>query len=176
MTAHVDTFARDNLPPRELWPEFLFDGPDLQFPAQLNCATELLDRRVAAGQGERLCIQGDGIRWTYADLQAEANRIARVLVEDLGLVPGNRVLLRGANSPQLAACWFGVIKAGGIAVGSMPLLRAMSPAPAPTTMRAARPRKIPPCDQPVSSLIGTTKTGIPQNVVAPIMKTLTKQM
>jgi 2-aminobenzoate-CoA ligase len=123
-TAHVDTFARDNLPPRDLWPEFLFDGPDLQFPAQLNCATELLDRRVAAGQGERLCIQGEGIRWTYADLQAEANRIARVLVEDLGLVPGNRVLLRGANSPQLAACWFGVIKAGGIAVGSMPLLRA----------------------------------------------------
>ena len=123
-TAHVDTFARDNLPPRELWPEFLFDGPDLQFPEQLNCATELLDRRVAMGQGDRLCIQGTGIRWTYADLQAEANRIARVLVEDLGLVPGNRVLLRGANSPKLAACWFGVVKAGGIAVGSMPLLRA----------------------------------------------------
>lgn len=123
-TAHVDTFARDNLPPRELWPEFLFDGPDLQFPEQLNCATELLDRRVAMGQGDRLCIQGTGVRWTYADLQAEANRIARVLVEDLGLVPGNRVLLRGANSPKLAACWFGVVKAGGIAVGSMPLLRA----------------------------------------------------
>jgi 2-aminobenzoate-CoA ligase len=123
-TAHVDTFARDNLPPRDEWPEFVFDRPELQFPAQLNCATELLDRRVAAGQGERLCIQGAGVRWTYADLQAEANRIARVLVEDMGLVPGNRVLLRGANSPELAACWFGVIKAGGIAVGSMPLLRA----------------------------------------------------
>jgi 2-aminobenzoate-CoA ligase len=123
-TAHVDTFARDNLPPRDQWPEFLFDGPDLQFPDQLNCATELLDRRVAAGQGERLCIQGTGIRWTYGELQAEANRIARVLVDDLGLVPGNRVLLRGANSPKLAACWFAVVKAGGIAVGSMPLLRA----------------------------------------------------
>jgi 2-aminobenzoate-CoA ligase len=123
-TAHVDTFARDNLPPRDQWPEFVFDGPELQFPAQLNCAAELLDRRVAAGQGERLCIQGSGVRWTYANLQAEANRIARVLVEDLGLVPGNRVLLRGANSPKLAACWFGVVKAGGIAVGSMPLLRA----------------------------------------------------
>jgi 2-aminobenzoate-CoA ligase len=123
-TAHLDTFARDNLPPRDQWPEFVFDGPDLQFPAQLNCATELLDRRVAAGEGDRLCIQGAGVRWTYAELQAEANRIARVLVEDLGLVPGNRVLLRGANSPKLAACWFGVVKAGGIAVGSMPLLRA----------------------------------------------------
>jgi 2-aminobenzoate-CoA ligase len=66
---------------------------------------------------------GQPLRWTYADLQAQANRIARVLVEDLGLVPGNRVLLRGANSPMLAACWFGVIKAGGIAVGTMPLLR-----------------------------------------------------
>jgi 2-aminobenzoate-CoA ligase len=123
-TAHVDTFAADHLPPRDQWPEFLFDSPDLQFPEQLNCASELLDRWVAAGQGDRLCIQGQGVRWSYADLQAQANRIARVLVEDLGLVPGNRVLLRGANSPMLAACWFAVVKAGGIAVGSMPLLRA----------------------------------------------------
>jgi 2-aminobenzoate-CoA ligase len=123
-SAHVDTFARDRLPqPHEL-PEFLFDGPGLQFPEHLNCATELLDRWVAAGQGDRLCIQGHGVRWTYAELQAQANRIARVLVDELGLVPGNRVLLRGANSPMLAACWFGVVKAGGIAVGSMPLLRA----------------------------------------------------
>ena len=123
-TAHIDTFAADHLPPRDQWPEFLFDAPDLQFPVQLNCASELLDRWVAAGQGDRLCIQGQGVRWTYADLQAQANRIARVLVEDMGLVPGNRVLLRGANSPMLAACWFAVVKAGGIAVGSMPLLRA----------------------------------------------------
>ena len=127
-TAHVDTFASDHLPPPEQQPEFLFDRPELQFPERLNCATELLDRWVLtdrrAGLGNRLCIQGTGIRWTYADLQAHANRIARVLVEDLGLVPGNRVLLRGTNSPMLAACWFAVIKAGGIAVGTMPLLRA----------------------------------------------------
>ena len=123
-TAHLDTFARDHLPPPGLQPEFLFDRPELQFPEQLNCATELLDRWVASGQGERLCIQGQGIRWTYADLQREANAIANVLVHDMGLVPGNRVLLRGANSPRLAACWFAVVKAGGIAVGSMPLLRA----------------------------------------------------
>jgi 2-aminobenzoate-CoA ligase len=123
-TAHVDTFAADHLPPRDQWPEFLFDSPDLQFAEQLNCASELLDRWVSAGQGDRLCVQAHGVRWTYADLQAQSNRIARVLVEDLGLVPGNRVLLRGANSPQLAACWFAVVRAGGIAVGSMPLLRA----------------------------------------------------
>lgn len=123
-SAHVDTFAARNLPPREQWPEFLFDSPELQFPEQLNCATELLDRWVERGQGDRLCVQGQGVRWSYADLQAQSNRIARVLVEDMGLVPGNRVLLRGANSPMLAACWFGVVKAGGIAVGSMPLLRA----------------------------------------------------
>ncbi len=124
LTSHVDTFAQDHLPRPELQPEFRFDAPELQFPDRLNCASQLLDRWVDAGQGERLCIQGHGIRWSYADLQREANRIAHVLVQDLGLVPGNRVLLRGANSPQLAACWFGVIKAGGIAVGSMPLLRA----------------------------------------------------
>ena len=127
-TGHVDTFAFDHLPPPEQQPEFLFDRPELQFPERLNCATELLDRWVLtdrqAGLRDRLCVQGTGIRWTYADLQAHANRIARVLVEDLGLVPGNRVLLRGANSPMLAACWFAVIKAGGIAVGTMPLLRA----------------------------------------------------
>jgi len=129
-TALVDSFARDRLPPPEALPEFLFELPGLQFPDTLNCATELLDRWVESGQGDRLCIQGEGgLRWTYADLQAQANRIARVLVEDLGLVSGNRVLLRGANSPMLAACWFAVVKAGGIAVGSMPLLRARELAP-----------------------------------------------
>lgn len=123
-SAHVDGFARERLPPPALLPELLFELPGLQFPPRLNCATELLDRHVAAGQGGRLCIQGAGVRWTYAEFQAQANRIAQVLVQQLGLVPGNRVLLRGANTPMLAACWFAVVKAGGIAVGSMPLLRA----------------------------------------------------
>ncbi len=123
-SAHVDRFARDRLPAPEALPEFIFELPELQFPERLNAATELLDRHVAQGQGGRLCLQGAGVRWSYADLQAQANRIAHVLVDDLGLVPGNRVLLRGANTPMLAACWFGVIKAGGIAVGTMPLLRA----------------------------------------------------
>jgi 2-aminobenzoate-CoA ligase len=128
-SAHVDTFARDRLPAPGQLPQTLFKLPTLQLPAQLNCATELLDRWVAQGHGGRPCVLGaapDGtpIHWTYADLQAQANRIAHVLVQDMGLVPGNRVLLRGANSPMLAACWFGVVKAGGIAVGTMPLLRA----------------------------------------------------
>lgn len=127
-SAHVDTFANDHLPPREQWPELIFELPELQFPARLNCATELLDRWVEKGEGARLCIQGHDlrgdVRWTYAELQAQANRIARVLVEDMGVVPGNRVLLRGANTPQLAACWFAIQKAGAIAVATMPLLRA----------------------------------------------------
>ncbi|MFZ2649421.1 MAG: benzoate-CoA ligase family protein [Burkholderiaceae bacterium] len=123
-TSHIDGFAREHLPPPGLLPEFLFDLPELQFPAQLNVASELLDRWVDAGQGDRPCLRGQGIVWTYAQLQREANQIAHVLVQDLGLVPGNRVLLRGANSPRLAACWFAVVKAGAIAVGSMPLLRA----------------------------------------------------
>ena len=124
LSAHIDTFARDHLPPPEQMPELLFSLPELQFPATLNCATALLDQRVAAGEGERPCIQGTGVRWTYAEFLAQANRIAHVLTQDLGLVPGNRVLLRGANSPMLAACFLAVFKAGGIAVGSMPLLRA----------------------------------------------------
>ncbi|OYU92402.1 MAG: 2-aminobenzoate-CoA ligase, partial [Burkholderiales bacterium PBB5] len=123
-TAHVDTFARDHLPPPAQWPELRFDLPELQFGPQLNCATALLDAPVAAGQGTRPCIRAEGLLWTYAELQAQANRIARVLVHDMGLQPGNRVLLRAPNTPMLAACWFAVMKAGGIAVATMPLLRA----------------------------------------------------
>ena len=123
-SAHIDSFARERLPPPALMPELLFELPELQFPPRLNCAAELLDRHIAAGHGERLCIQGAGVRWNYAEFQAQAHRIAHVLVQQMGLVPGNRVLLRGANTPMLAACWFAVVKAGGIAVGSMPMLRA----------------------------------------------------
>ncbi|MFN3565344.1 MAG: AMP-binding protein [Burkholderiaceae bacterium] len=124
-TAHVDTFARDNLPPRAQWPKFLFELPELRYPERLNCATELLDRAVERGWGERRAIVApDGSVRTYRQLRDEANRIARVLVEDLGVVAGNRVLLRGPNTPLMAACWFAVMKAGAIAVGTMPLLRA----------------------------------------------------
>jgi 2-aminobenzoate-CoA ligase len=123
-TAHVDSFARDNLPPRELWPEFSFDLPELQYPERLNCATELLDRMVERGCGDKPVFYTPNQRWTYRELLERANRIARVLSDDFGLVPGNRVLLRAANNPMLVACWFGVLKAGGIAVTTMPLLRA----------------------------------------------------
>ncbi len=123
-TAHIDTFAADNLPPAELQPDYVFELPELQFPERLNCAAELLDRHVREGRGDRLCIQAEGVRWSYADLQDRANRIASVLTGAMGLVPGNRVLLCGPNNPMLVACWFGVVKAGGIAVAAMPLLRA----------------------------------------------------
>lgn len=122
-TAHIDTFSRDHLPPAELQPKYLFELPELQFPAQLNCATELLDRHVLQGRGDRVCIRAPGLSWTYSDLQEQSNRIANVLVQDLGLVPGNRVLLRAPNNPMLVACWFAVMKAGAIAVATMPLLR-----------------------------------------------------
>ena len=123
-TAHIDTFAADNLPPPEQQPEFIFELPELRFPERLNCAVELLDRHVSEGRGDRLCIQAEGLRWSYADLQLKANRIANVLTQELGLQPGNRVLLCAPNNPMMVACWFGVIKAGGIAVAAMPLLRA----------------------------------------------------
>ncbi|HEV7914671.1 MAG TPA: AMP-binding protein, partial [Albitalea sp.] len=123
-TAHLDAFCARNLPSVDQLPEFRFDLPELQFPERLNCAHDLLDRWIDQGDGDRPCLHGSDLHWTYAELQSQAHRIAHVLVEDLGLVPGNRVLLRGANTPMLAACWFAVVKAGGIAVGSMPLLRA----------------------------------------------------
>jgi 2-aminobenzoate-CoA ligase len=124
-TAHLDTFAADHLPPAEQRPDFLFDLPDLEFHERLNCAGELLDRHVREGRGGRPCVKApNGPAWTYAELQGQAERIAHVLVEECGLVPGNRVLLRAANKPMLVACWFAVMKAGGIAVATMPMLRA----------------------------------------------------
>lgn len=123
-TAHVDTFARDNLPPVDQQPEFVFTLPALQFPERLNCATELLDRHIAEGRGERPCLRADGVTWTYAELQRQANRIANVLVHDQAVVPGQRVLLRAPNTPMMVAAWFAVMKVGAIAVATMPLLRA----------------------------------------------------
>ena len=123
-TAHLDTFARDNLPAAGDLPQTVFSLASLQFPNRVNCAAEILERHIAAGRGESTAILAPGTLWTYAELNAHANRIARVLVEDFGLVPGNRVLLRSPNNPMLAACWFAVLKAGAIAVATMPLLRA----------------------------------------------------
>ena len=121
-SAHLDNFARDNLPPREQWPRFVFDLPELRFPERLN-AGRLLDRAVEAGHGGRTAVLWGDVAWSYDELLDRANRIARVLVEDLGLVPGNRVLLHAPNQPMTIAAWFGILKAGGIVVATMPLLR-----------------------------------------------------
>jgi 2-aminobenzoate-CoA ligase len=122
-TAHLDTFARDNLPASGDWPEIKFTLPELQYPGRLNCGVELLDRMVAGGYGDRPCIWFGKQMWTYRHLLETTNRIAGVLVNDLGLAPGNRVLLRSANNPTMVACWLAAFKAGGIAVGTMPLYR-----------------------------------------------------
>jgi len=97
--------------------------PELAYPERLNCAAELLDRIVESGDGERLVFRFPGGTWTYRHLLETSNRIAHVLIDELGVVPGNRVLLRGPNNPMLAACWFAVLKAGGVVVCTMPLLR-----------------------------------------------------
>jgi 2-aminobenzoate-CoA ligase len=123
-SGHVDTFVRDHLPPTSLQPEFVFESPGLLYPQHLNCVTELLDRIVASGWGERVCIRAQNVCWTYADLLEKANRIANVLVREMGLKTGNRVLLRADNNPMTAACWLAIVKAGGVAVPTMPLLRA----------------------------------------------------
>ena len=123
-SAHVDTFCRDNLPPFDQWPEFLFELPDVQYPERLNCAVELLDAVAERLGADRPCLLSPaGERWTYGDLRRLSNQVARVLVEDHGIVPGNRVLLRGPNNPWLVACWFGALKAGAVVVTTMPLLR-----------------------------------------------------
>jgi 2-aminobenzoate-CoA ligase len=119
----VDTFARDRLPPKELWPRLHFDLPELRYPERLNCATVLLDDAIGEGHGDRPAILTDAGTLTYRDLLGRANRIANVLKE-AGIVPGNRVLLRGYNGPELYAAWLAVMKSGAIAVTTMPMLRA----------------------------------------------------
>lgn len=121
----MDTFAKDHLPSKEIWPSVETRGiEELRYPAQLNAAVELLDRKVESGAGSRPCLRTDNGVWSYQELLEYANRLANLLVSH-GLCPGERVLLRDANSPMMAACWFAVLKVGGIAVTTMPQLRAL---------------------------------------------------
>ncbi len=119
---HTDTFTRDNLPPPDQWPDFLLDGFD--YPEQLNAAVELTDAMVAKGFGDHTALIGNGRRRTYKELADWTNRLAHVLVEDLGVQPGNRVLIRSANNPAMVACWLAATKAGAVVVNTMPMLRA----------------------------------------------------
>jgi 2-aminobenzoate-CoA ligase len=123
-SAHVDTFARDNLPPADQWPDLLLDRPEFQYPEHLNAAVELTDRMVEKGFGDRTALIGNGRRRTYKELTDWSNRLAHALVEDFGVKPGNRVLLRSGNNPAMVAAWLAVTKAGAVAVNTMPLLRA----------------------------------------------------
>ena len=123
-TAHVDHFAADNLPPKSAWPDIDYSRlPELAaLPDRINCATELLDNQAAINRDAR-AVFDDTISWSYSELLNQANRIANFLVNDLGIRPGNRILLRSGNNPMYAACWFAVMKVGAIAVATMPLLR-----------------------------------------------------
>ncbi|WP_415715624.1 AMP-binding protein [Roseibium sp.] len=121
-SAHVDTFARDNLPPEDCWPDFLLDGFD--YPEQLNAAVELTDKMVERGFGDHTALIGNGRRRTYKELADWTNRLAHALSEDLGVKPGNRVLIRSANNPAMVACWLAATKAGAVVVNTMPMLRA----------------------------------------------------
>jgi 2-aminobenzoate-CoA ligase len=121
-TAHTDTFARDNLPPPEQWPDLPLDRFD--YPEELNAAVELADRMVERGFSDQVALIGNGRRRTYKELSDWTNRIAHALVEDYGLKPGNRVLVRSANNPAMVACWLAATKAGAVVVNTMPMLRA----------------------------------------------------
>jgi 2-aminobenzoate-CoA ligase len=121
-SAHVDTFTRDNLPPTQKWPDILLGH--FEYPEELNTAVELTDRMVARGFGDHIALIGNGRRRTYKELSDWTNRIARALVEDFAIKPGNRILIRAANNPALVACWLAATKAGAVVVNTMPMLRA----------------------------------------------------
>ena len=123
-SAHVDTFTRDNLPPFDQWPDLLLDRPEFQYPDRLNAAVELTDRMVERGFGDRVALIGNGRRRTYKELADWSNRVAHTLVENYGVKPGNRILIRSGNNPALVAAWLAATKAGAVVVNTMPLLRA----------------------------------------------------
>ena len=123
MKHYVDNFAHNHLPSEELQPDYIRNHPDFEFPENLNCVDKLLDNHIKEGRGNDIAIQTFTEKWTFQDLYEKSNQIAHVLVDDLGFVSGNRVLIRSANNPMFVACWFAILKAGGIVVATMPLLR-----------------------------------------------------
>jgi 2-aminobenzoate-CoA ligase len=123
-SAHVDTFTRDNLPPLDQWPDLLLDRPEFQYPEYLNAGVELTDRMVERGFGDHTALIGNGRRRTYKELADWSNRLAHALVENYGVKPGNRVLIRSGNNPALVAAWLAATKAGAVVVNTMPMLRA----------------------------------------------------
>jgi 2-aminobenzoate-CoA ligase len=124
-SGHLDDFARRNLPPAGQWPELLLDRPEFQYPDYLNAAVELTDRIVEKGMGDRIALIGNGRQRTYKELADWSNRLAHALVENYGVKPGNRVLIRSGNNPALVAAWLAATKAGAVVVNTMPLLRAV---------------------------------------------------
>ena len=124
-SAHADTFARDKLPPFEQWPDLLLDRPEFQYPDRLNAAVEMTDRMVEKGFGDHTALIGNGRRRTYKELTDWSNRLAHALVENYGVKPGDRVLIRSGNNPALVAAWLAATKAGAVVVNTMPLLRAV---------------------------------------------------
>src|SRR5437763_8364636 len=123
-SGHVDDFARRNLPPVAQWPDLMLDRPEFQYPEYLNAAVELTDRLVEKGYGDRIALIGNGRQRTYKELADWSNRLAHALVENYGLKPGNRVLIRSGNNPALVAAWLAATKAGAVVVNTMPMLRA----------------------------------------------------
>ncbi len=120
-TAHIDTFSRDNLPPAGELPDFLLEK--FAYPDRINAGVEFTDKMVEKGFGDRTALIGNGRRRTYKELSDWTNRLAHALVSDLGVKPGNRVLVRSANNPAMVACWLAATKAGAVVVNTMPLLR-----------------------------------------------------
>src|SRR3984885_13710180 len=121
-SGHVDDFTRRNLPPSELWPELLLDRAEFQYPEYLNAAVELTDRNVEKGFGDHIALIGNGRQRTYKELADWSNRLAHALVENYGVKPGNRVLIRSGNNPALVAAWLAATKAGAVVANTMPML------------------------------------------------------
>lgn len=126
-TGHTDPFARNNLPPRELWPDIDVSG--FEYPEYLNVGHELTDAMVSKGFGNNIALIGNGRQRTYSELAAWTNQIAHVLVDDLGVKPGNRILIRSPNTPAMVACWLAATKAGAVVINTMPMLRAVELSP-----------------------------------------------
>jgi 2-aminobenzoate-CoA ligase len=160
-SAQVDRFVHEHLPPRDQWPQRIYERPELALPPQINLVVRLLDEAVERrGWGDRPLFRSDDQTWTYRQAQSQVDRIAHTLVRDLGLIPGNRVLLRGGNSISMALCWLAVVKAGMVAVATMPLLRAKE---LTDIIQKSRPR-VALCDHRLSSELEMALQGLHESI------------
>ncbi|MFZ9314779.1 MAG: AMP-binding protein [Burkholderiaceae bacterium] len=122
-----DRFVHDRLPPPTQQPQILRARPEFQFPQAFNLTDFLFEKGSAHRGPNAPLFQGlepGSAALSYRQAAERADQIAHLVRTRLGLASGSRVLIHAPNSAETALVWLGLVKAGMVAVATMPLLRA----------------------------------------------------